>query len=91
MEKCTWNSDVLFRYGDIFSFELGPFQSIVVNELSIMKEMCNQDVFNGRNDPKLTLGHKIDAEHELRGGHGHHGIIGNWGWEWKEQRRFALR
>lgn len=81
---------VLDRYGDIFSFELGPFKSIVVNELSVMREMCNRDVFNGRNDTKLTLGHRV-LDDEPRGGHGHHGIISNYGPEWKEQRRFALR
>lgn len=61
-----------------------------MNEISLMKEMFNKDVFNGRNDPKLTLGHKID-EDEARGGHGHHGIVVNWGSEWKEQRRFMMR
>ena len=77
------------QYGDVYSLELGPYGTIVVSELNIMKKLLSKDVFS----------HRIDISHppsalrfrkQLRG-HICVGIIFQSGKTWKEQRRFALK
>ena len=77
------------RYGDLYTMELGPFRSVMVNELSLAQDMFSKDVFNGRFLEDTVFGEGVLGS--IRGGKGHHGIIPTMGKEWREQRRFALR
>ncbi|GAV03023.1 hypothetical protein RvY_13512 [Ramazzottius varieornatus] len=72
------------RYGDVFSFRMGPYEAVVLNDPALIREVFNKDVVSGR--PQLPI---IKLRSELNGNS--HGIIMAEGQHWREHRRFTLQ
>ncbi|CAG7726561.1 unnamed protein product, partial [Allacma fusca] len=70
-------------YGKVFSFQLGSYPAVVLNDAKLIKEAWNNPMVTGRP-------HFILASERCRDGV-NRGIVFQDGNEWTEQRRFALR
>ncbi|CAG7821290.1 unnamed protein product [Allacma fusca] len=69
-------------YGKVFSFDLGSYRAVIVNDYKLIKEAWNNPLLCGR--PQFI-------GLNLRTGGIRRGILFHDGDEWSEQRRFALR
>ncbi|KAL7863976.1 hypothetical protein AOLI_G00153960 [Acnodon oligacanthus] len=70
------------KYGEMCSIHLGKNQTIVLNNMQILKEAFIQNgaVFSGR--PSVPLIHWLNRGNGI--------VMANYGHSWRQQRRFAL-
>ena len=66
----------LYRYGDVFSFNLIEMHQIVICDLELLREMFSKEVFSARGKPTVF---GINLFALLKGGHGGHGLMFNEG------------
>ncbi|KAM6219187.1 cytochrome P450 2J2-like [Rhynchocyon petersi] len=68
------------KYGNMFSLDIGPFHSVIVTGLPLVREVLASD-HGAVNRPVIPLHKRVFNRS---------GLIMSNGQEWKEQRRFAL-
>ena len=66
----------LYRYGDVFSFNLIEMHQIVICDLELLREMFSKEAFSARGKPTVF---GINLFALLKGGHGGHGLMFNEG------------
>jgi len=73
------------KYGGIFAFDYGSYQSVVINDLKLMKQCLNDLAFAGRPRLQFFLERTGPQATYCRG------IIVSEKRHWSEQRRFVLK
>jgi len=73
------------KYGGIFAFDYGSYQSVVINDLKLMKQCLNDLAFAGRPRFRIFLERTGPQATYCRG------IIISEKRHWSEQRRFVLK
>ena len=64
----------VIRYGNLFYVEMGPLCGYVIADFNVMEKLLSTDATSGR----LNLA-ELPVVQYIKGGHGHHGIIQNFG------------